>query len=48
MTDEFYTQALWRVKPGRQEEFVEAWKSLGQIFAKLPGSGQGTLIQSHF
>ena len=46
MTEQFYTHALWRVKPGQQEVFVEAWKALGQIFAKLPGSGKGTLIQS--
>jgi len=46
MADKFYTHALWRVKPGREGEFIEAWKALGAIFAKLPGSGQGTLIQS--
>ena len=46
MTEMFYTHALWRVKPGHQDEFVEAWKALGQVFARLPGSGQGTLIQS--
>jgi heme-degrading monooxygenase HmoA len=46
MTNKFYTHALWRVKPGQQPQFVEAWTALGQIFAKLPGCGPGTLIQS--
>jgi quinol monooxygenase YgiN len=46
MAGEFYTHALWRVKEGKQEQFVEAWKTLAQVFMKLPGTGQGTLIQS--
>jgi len=29
MSEEVYTLAAWRVKDGRQSEFVEAWKELG-------------------
>jgi quinol monooxygenase YgiN len=46
MAGEFYTHALWRVKEGKQKQFVEAWNALAQVFMKLPGTGQGTLIQS--
>lgn len=47
MSAQFYTHALWRVKPGREDEFIEAWKALGDVFTRLsqPAS-QGTLIQS--
>jgi heme-degrading monooxygenase HmoA len=43
-----YTLALWRVKEGREEEFVEAWKDvLGDFFYGLPNPpGPGTLIRS--
>jgi heme-degrading monooxygenase HmoA len=46
--DRPYTLALWRVQPGRQDEFVQAWKDLGEVFRGLPDppGGEGTLLQS--
>ncbi len=42
-----YTLALWRVKEGRDEEFVEAWKGLSEYFLDLPNPpGTGTLVRS--
>ena len=32
MSDEIYTIGAWRVKDGKQAEFVEAWKALGRYF----------------
>jgi heme-degrading monooxygenase HmoA len=47
MEGQYYTHALWRVKTGQEERFVEAWKALAQVFSGLPGSsGRGTLIRS--
>jgi hypothetical protein len=37
------------VKPGKEAEFIEAWKVLGDIFRALPnppGPSQGVLIQN--
>jgi heme-degrading monooxygenase HmoA len=45
--DTAYTLALWRVKEGREEEFVEAWKGLSDNFLDLPKPpGTGTLVRS--
>jgi hypothetical protein len=42
-----YTLALWRVKEGREGEFVQAWKSLSDYFLSLPNPpGTGTLVRS--
>ena len=47
MEEAIYTLGVWRVKPGKEVAFIEAWKALGNIFAKLPQPpGKGTLIQS--
>ena len=47
MQESFYTHAMWRVKPGNEEQFIAAWKAMGDAFSALPGEpGQGTLIQS--
>ena len=47
MEEVFYTHALWRVKPGQEAEFIEAWKQLAEVFSKLPHQPvRGTLIQS--
>jgi quinol monooxygenase YgiN len=47
MEETFYTHALWRVKPGHEEEFIAAWKALADTFLHLPTpSSHGTLIQS--
>jgi quinol monooxygenase YgiN len=43
----FYTLARWKVKPGMEERFIEAWKAMGEAFLNLPRPAtQGTLIQS--
>jgi len=46
--DTAYTLALWRVKEGKEEEFVEAWKGLSGYFLDLPNppAGTGTLVRS--
>ncbi|MFQ5522539.1 MAG: antibiotic biosynthesis monooxygenase family protein [Acidimicrobiia bacterium] len=47
MPDEFYTLGVWRVKAGKEGEFVEAWTRLGHHFRDLPHPpGKGTLLQS--
>ena len=47
MEEAFYTHARWRVKPGREEEFIEAWRKMASAFAALPDAiGHGTLIRS--
>lgn len=43
----FYTHAEWRVHPGREEEFVDAWRALSRAFAALPAQPiWGTLLRS--
>jgi hypothetical protein len=45
--DTAYTLALWRIKEGREEVFVRAWKGLSDYFLDLPNPpGPGTLIRS--
>ena len=47
MEGSIYTLGTWRVKPGQEVAFIEAWKELGDIFSKLPQPpGKGILIQS--
>ena len=48
MEQSVYTLGVWRVKPGKEAEFIEAWKGLGQLFSHLPQppGGKGTLVQS--
>jgi len=47
MADEVYTLGAWRVKDGKQDEFVAAWQALGTYFSALPHPpGEGTLLQS--
>lgn len=48
MLERVYTLGVWRVRPGREAEFITAWKDLGRIFAQLPQppSDRGTLVQS--
>ena len=47
MEHDAYTLALWRVKPGREEEFVAAWRDeLAPYFLSLPGVVGGTLVRS--
>jgi quinol monooxygenase YgiN len=43
----YYTHAEWRVRPGREAEFVTAWRALSEAFAALPARPLwGTLLQS--
>ena len=47
MPEQYYTLAPWRVREGKQDEFVEAWRDLGEVFLALPKPpGKGTLLQS--
>lgn len=48
MPEDVYTLAGWRVQPGREAEFIEAWKAMGGVFRSLnhPPLGKGTLVQS--
>ncbi|HEX8903352.1 MAG TPA: antibiotic biosynthesis monooxygenase [Longimicrobiaceae bacterium] len=47
MEEQVYTHALWRVKPGQEEEFVAAWRALSDAFVALPARPLwGTLIRS--
>lgn len=48
MNEVVYTLGVWRVREGREEEFIAAWKDLGAVFAALPDppSGKGVLVQS--
>lgn len=47
MPDEIYTLGAWRVKDGRQSEFVEAWTRLSRHFRDLAHPpGEGVLLQS--
>jgi hypothetical protein len=42
-----YTHAEWRVIPGRESEFVRAWRQLARAFASLAARPLwGTLLQS--
>jgi hypothetical protein len=47
VADEVYTLGVWRVKDGKQSEFIAAWQALGRYFRSLPHPpGTGTLVQS--
>lgn len=48
MEQQVYTLGAWRIQKGRTQEFITAWKELGEIFSALPDppSGKGVLIQS--
>jgi hypothetical protein len=48
MDESYFTYALWRVKPGRETEFITAWKDLAEIFTSLPQPPLwGRLVQSN-
>ncbi len=45
--DKYYTHAMWKVRPGDEALFVEAWGELADVFLSLPvPATRGTLIQS--
>ncbi len=47
MESDAYTLAMWRVRPGREEEFIRAWQEdLAEYFLSLPGVMGGTLLRS--
>lgn len=48
MKESIYTLGVWRVKPGQEDAFIQAWKDLGIVFTHLPQppNGSGKLIQS--
>jgi heme-degrading monooxygenase HmoA len=48
MEQQIYTLGAWHVQDGKQQEFIQAWKELGEVFSSLdkPPSGKGVLIQS--
>ncbi len=48
MSETVYTLARWRVREGKEGEFIEAWKDLSKLFSQLPlrPGGKGTLVQS--
>ncbi len=48
MAETVYTLAMWRVREGKEGEFIEAWKGLSTLFSQLPmpPGGKGTLVQS--
>ncbi len=48
MADRVYTLGMWKVKPGKEAEFIAAWTALSGVFSKLamPPGGKGTLVQS--
>lgn len=46
MDEVYYTHALWKVKAGKFEEFIAAWKGLSEVFLATGGTTHGTLIQS--
>lgn len=47
MEQQVYTLGVWHVYEGQQQEFINAWKELGEIFGSLPDPpGKGILIQS--
>ena len=47
MEQQVYTHALWRVKSGNEEAFVEAWTALAEAFSSLEQPPLwGTLLRS--
>ena len=47
MEGEAYSLAMWRVRPGREEAFLRAWREdLAAYFLSLPGVVGGTLLRS--
>ena len=43
----YYTHAEWRVRPGREADFIEAWRALSATFASLSARPLwGTLLAS--
>ncbi len=41
-----YTAAIWHVKPGREEEFLKLWQSLGARTVETFPQASGTLLRA--
>ncbi len=47
MEQQVYTLGVWHVSENRHQDFINAWKELGDVFASLPDPpGKGVLVQS--
>lgn len=47
MSGPYYTLGVWRVKEGREADFVAAWEAVGEAFYQLPRQpGPGKLLRS--
>jgi len=42
---ETYSSAVWTVKPGEEDAFIEAWKEFVGWAATMPGSGTFRLVR---
>jgi heme-degrading monooxygenase HmoA len=42
-----YTLGAWTVKPGREDDFVNAWHALAQWTIERGFESQGTLLRDH-
>jgi heme-degrading monooxygenase HmoA len=40
-----YTLGVWKVQPGKEDEFVEAWHSFGQWTVESGFESHGTLLR---
>lgn len=40
-----YTAAIWNVKPGREDEFLKLWQSLGERTLETFPRASGTLLR---
>lgn len=40
-----YTAAIWNVKPGREEEFLKLWETLGERTLETFPQASGTLLR---
>ena len=50
---ETYTSGTWKVKPGEEDAFVDAWREFVSWASEMPGSGTFRLVRdaddpSHF
>lgn len=44
---QLYTSGTWRVKPGKEAEFIEAWQAFADwTSGNQSGSGEGILLQN--
>ncbi len=48
MAERVYTLGRFRVREGKEGEFIATWKEVSKVFSQLPlaPGGKGTLVQS--